>query len=161
MEIIKGYRWNSFLKAKIQNLPPFWQPRATYVVSRWHSCGGQEEDFSIHENYLYSSQRKCVCTTCSKPLPKPETPDWTARPFKPQKTPDQYTVWSYKPENKHLLENRFSQRKYFSHLLISFFIGDLAYCMPSNQIWGCSYDFSHWITHLRISVILCFVHSVD
>ena len=48
-----------------------------------------------------------------------------------------------------VLKNILSQREYFSHLLISFFIGDFSYCVLLNQICGYSYGFSHWMTHLR------------
>lgn len=53
IENITSYRWNRFLKAKIQNLPLFLaDKKATYAVGRWHSHWGQEDDFSIHENCL-------------------------------------------------------------------------------------------------------------
>ena len=99
IDMLQRYRWNRFLKAKIQNLPPGWQQGATYVVLKWLSCGGQEEDSSVLENYLESGQRKCVCATYSRPLPKPETPDWAASPLKAQKTLYPFTVWSHKLEN--------------------------------------------------------------
>ena len=54
----------------------------------------------------------------------------------------QFTVWSHKPEEKHSFK-KYTFSEYFSHLFISFLIGDFSYCALSNQIWGYSRGFSH------------------
>lgn len=48
--------------------------------------------------------------------------DWAASPLNPPKM--FYKITVYEPENKHIVENIFSQKKYFSHFIFSkrFFI---------------------------------------
>ena len=132
------------------------------MLCRGNTPVGGRKRTSLYLKMSCNPAKENVCSLCTAklcPNHKPLTVLLHNEDLKRSFT--QFTVWAHKAEEKHSFK-KYTVSEYFSHLLISFFIGDFSYCTLSNQIWGYSRGFSHWMTHSRgaCNFLFCSWHSL-